>query len=437
MGSRSKIAAKRQQKGAQPAPKGAPNKASNKANKAKSSATDSSTSTAGKVVANTATTEAVKEIAKEIVNKDAPKPAQETRREDVFIVPPLLKKLFDVDTIPFYRPALGHQLTQEALYAVRLNEAYADVGAVLEWERIYVRTAMLRAERIAFYHCSAKNPILLLGKFSPTNISSGGRAADDAKNRTTTVCPATNVVPITLPKPVSHLFRLTGPTTVMQGVAGGAAKENYFTAKDSHMPGFSVGHCYMTEEQLAVMRATLCVEKMENIVTSSNAKRQFTMRAEGRDAAAKLVAAALRLQASGALTCLRTFGTLRVTMPSDVTPEVLRKLKIDNQGCRFYTDTPLNVWGTQRQETEKIAIPQGQKLIRVSADYLPHPDEFAAVAAFLGGSVHEIRGSRFTDRPMSCTVVVPSSLEVGPLELNAYQIGQGHWYVSSLAAALV
>jgi hypothetical protein len=67
---------------------------------------------------------------------------------------------FPENAYPFYRPTQGHQLTGDAVYAVRLNELYEDRQAAFTGERYYIREAMIRANHMIVYVCSAKHPIL-------------------------------------------------------------------------------------------------------------------------------------------------------------------------------------------------------------------------------------------------------------------------------------
>jgi len=365
------------------------------------------------------------------------------QKTDEFIVPPALSKYLgdDVKRIPFYRPTQGHQLTPQDTYAVRLNETYQDVGAALEWERIHVRAAMLRAEKMYFYKCSAKNPILVLHGFAAFNLRDGNdRVTDSAKKRCITVTPFTNIIKVksSIATQTRKLYRATGTVEMLQRLAASPLykQEMHMTTKDSHIEGFAVAHLYLTDVELTAVRDLALLEDISNIHNSANEKRQVTIRKNG--ATLELVQIALRLQATGVTACLRTHGTVRVTFPREVNARTLQELRVKNPTVRFFTDTPVSVWGTNRVETpiEKPPVPTGKKLMKISADYLPHPDHFKTVATHFKGTVHQIRPSKYTDRPMSCLIVIESSVSTSDWEASAHQFGpEGLWYISAVGSA--
>jgi hypothetical protein len=359
---------------------------------------------------------------------------------DEFIVPPALMQHLgsDMKRIPFYRPTQGHQLMPQDTYAVRLNEAYVDIGAALEWERIYVRAAMLRAEKMFFYKCSAKNPILIMHGFSAFNIRVGNdRVTDSAKTRCITVTPFTNIVKATTSITANkfRLYRATGTTEMIQHLAAKSLPENHLATKDSHMEGCATAHLYLTETQVLDVVKIAMIEDMSHIISSTKETHQVTIRKNG--ATRELIQLAMKLQEHGATTCLRTHGTIRATFERAVNARTLQELRVKHPTVRFYTDTPVSVWGQTRQEDqpERKPVPTGKKLMKISADYMPHPDHFQVVATHFKGIVHQIRPSKFTDRPMSCLIVVDASTPTTEWESAAHQFGpEGLWYISAVGA---
>ena len=161
----------------------------------------------------------------------------------------------------------------------------------------------------------------------------------------------------------------------------------------------------------------------------------MTMRSVGKPAGAFLDLG-IDLQAKGATTCLRTHGTLRVTWPTKVTPQLVREIRVAHPLLRVYTDTPLNAWAAATEPVQRQPVPEGKKLIKISADYFPHPKEFHAVAAIIGGTIHQVRSSKYTDKPMACLCAVPSSFNVSEWDTAAHQFSRaGLWYVQACGTA--
>ncbi len=67
-----------------------------------------------------------------------------------------------------------------AIYAVRLNESYTDVAALLLGERWYVVTAVKRAHQVMLIECADRDPLLLLYGFEAVE-----RALVDVQKRVT------------------------------------------------------------------------------------------------------------------------------------------------------------------------------------------------------------------------------------------------------------
>lgn len=380
----------------------------------------------------TAPTDAVAEVATAAV-KTAVEIAE--NNNDMFIVNPTCAAVVGSDKkIPFYRPTSGHELKKEATFAVRCNENYADIAAAFEWERAYVRAALLRCKSIFFYRCSAKNPIIIMKGFEAESISTNGvRAADAAKKRTIVIRPKTEVTQHKLAIEINPLYRITGPTAQIEEfiklpVATG--EDVCATVKPHHVAGLSIAHAFLNLSQVAHLKRTVCVELLSNILTSEKQNQQMTIRGE----TSSLAKIAMDLQKLGAFSSLRTHGTLRVTMPKAVDTKLVNEIKI-KYGVKVFTDTPVNVWSAGRPESDvQNQVPEGKKLVKVAADYMPHPAEFKAVAAHLKGTLHSVRPSKFTDKPMACLVLVDSSFDLSQWEKSAHAFfgPGGLWYITTV-----
>ena len=116
-----------------------------------------------------------------------------------------------------------------------------------------------------------------------------------------------------------------------------------------------------------------------------------------------------------------------VAMRCEVTQEVLKALRQQLPTFRMFTDVPINIWapapgdGTigpinvphaPKPQQPRKPLSNDRRLVRVAADYEPHPDSFNKIAEFFKGSVHNIREPRFTDRPMDALISIPKDADV-------------------------
>ena len=192
-------------------------------------------------------------------------------------------------------------------------------------------------------------------------------------------------------------------------------------------------------ERADYVRTKAPIEAISNIISAANAEKQVTVRAD-KTKRIDFLDLAMTLQNSyGCNTCMRTHGTLRVTWPQKPDPQVIRELRIRTQ-TRVFFDTPINVWaqdGQQEQTTRiRAPVPDGKKLIKASADFMPHPTEFKAVANTLGGVVQEIRLSKYTDKPISCFVMVEKDFDISAWDSAAHCFGpHGLWYFTAVGTA--
>ena len=354
--------------------------------------------------------------------------------EQFYFTPPSWTNKVNHEKLPFYGPkSFGHQLTPDAAYAVRCNEAYKDAKAALEGERGHVRNAAIRAETIFFHRANGQKPILIMMNFSPNVIATRGAqfAVSDAATRAETLVADRYQelkVNRTEGQQAEHIqYRLVGPTSVIKKLATQSQPSHFFTCRNHHIDGAMVAHCYLKEHEVTRLSTKMCVERLANIHTSNSYTHQFTMRHKEADAA-KLFEVALALQANGCLTTIRTWGTLRVTAANSLEPAHVAALRKQYPDFKIYLDTPVNAWASGHDEiagTHKkkhVSTPEftaakqsGQKLARISADYYPHPSDFKAVAEALGASVVETCTAVYTDAPMSAIICFPADLDVTAL----------------------
>lgn len=335
------------------------------------------------------------------------------------------------DEVPFYRPKVGHQLAPSSWFAVRLNERYHDTAAALEGERSHVRNAALRAEHIIMHPCWKKNPVLLLGLFAAEPIESGNdRLLDACKKRAVLLETTRHRIDVG-PLDEGTRYRITGPTEAITKYNATAGASMHFSSKPSHIEGATVATAILTAEQAQQAAREVLVEKTDNILRSNNADRQLTLRKSGVDSNV-LLHIGLSLQKShGALVYLRSYGSLRITLPTAITPATITAIRKAYEGFRVYTDTPLDAWGPARNQPPRSeafheARRAGRVIAAISADYVPLPDRFEKLAKALGGDLLEIGPAKFTEAPMTANVGFDTAawaeaqklLANGPLQLG-------------------
>jgi hypothetical protein len=358
-----------------------------------------------------------------------------TNDNNVFVVPPVLQADLTEEKIDFYRPKLGHQLLRGSIFAVRCNDIYEDCKAAFEGERGYVRQALLRAQEITFFRCIAKHPIIIMANFEAFEIKDANkRAIESAVDRTRTVRAITGARPLALNAslniPTTELFRLTGPAEAVAEFAASATAAMHFTARESHVKGAAVGHCYLSPEEAAEVAKTVLIEKVRHIISSCETARQLTLR-KADVAADHLLEIGLRLQELGALTHLRTYGTLRITMPSAVTKETVDIIKTACPEYKVFTDTPINVWGSDHPNREAHQVSEAVKmakantevkLAKLGTDTPPHPALFAAVAESLGATLVEVCNTKIVNAPLAAIIAFPVSMDTSSLAADAFFI---------------
>jgi hypothetical protein len=372
-------------------------------------------------------------------------------------VPPTLREHVAVDSLPFYRPRRGHELTSTTMYAIRCNENYVDVKAAYEGERAYVRNAILRANGLWFYRAAGRQPIIIATNFEDKPIKSGGRAMEAAIGRTVFVVPAKRGIRIDIElQTADEPYRIIGTTPAIEEFIRDGPPRFHATVKPHHVEGLSICTAFLQPEDVApATYGYLMFERLANIVSSNRSDCQLTLRnpeAAGNDA----FAIAELLQNFGATVTLRTHNVLRATLSTDVNVDTVNQLTaILPTGWRIFTDTPLNVWAGSRsqgqnprpakqkttthknhkqQEPEVVAQQQqGNIVVKIAADYPVHYMTFEAIAASMDASILKICTTKFSDVPLAALLVFPpdAAESIDSLCQEPFSIDEaGLWYAT-------
>jgi hypothetical protein len=211
----------------------------------------------------------------------------------------------------------------------------------------------------------------------------------------------------------SHPY-LTGEIEAMKLAMQQLSHVN-FNVGQHHVQGYATAHAWLTNDEGMLIMDKVLIEDMKNIVTSRNAERQVTARTSKGTAA--IVALALEAQVKyGCLATLRTHGTVRITAGDAITPKILSIVRSMHAHVRVFTDVPVNAWAPANPDDApkpvQIAPPEGKKVVRLMADYAPPVHHFAVAAKKLGGSVAEIRHSKFTSVAMTAIALVPNDAKL-------------------------
>ena len=347
--------------------------------------------------------------------------------------------------IPFLRK--DSPLLPDAIYAVRSNEAFEDAGAAWANERTYVRPAWTRAREIHIIPTHDKNPIILLRGFEEKAIQEGAKPPSEcAKHRTH----FHDNVKLSQKKKKFRkeddtikedpLYRITGPTKVIESIAKNATAKNYWSTNGHHVEGMSVAHGNLPDDFVQKIReAGALVMPYSDIVTSKHADRQLTIRAKGAIDPSVFYNFILKLQAADksldvpelapCFATFRTYNCVRMTLNKPVDPNMLRIIRVKlPPNCVALTDVPLDVWapsagGDAERKTSKappqnqprLETPEGKKMVRLAADFEPHPEEFAIVAEIIGASLVRIENNRYTVRSRACMGTFPQEADISEL----------------------
>jgi hypothetical protein len=196
----------------------------------------------------------------------------------------------------------------------------------------------------------------------------------------------------------AELYRITGPTAVMQHIASLALPNHHYTTKKHHVEGVGCAHLFLKRDELTSFQHSVLIERVSNILTSTAQRYQVTLRDSQADAA-KLLAVGLAVQAAGGFAFLRAQGTLRVTLVEEYSKTLDATLRKQHSTFKIYSDTPLTAWAADREgngpaapkaakkvdsEPVKKAREEGKIVVKIASDFLPHPALFGQVAASLG-----------------------------------------------------
>jgi hypothetical protein len=389
---------------------------------------------------------------------------------DFFEVTKEHRKILDlpasVTHIPFLIPSKGQgtDVTGDSIVAVRLNERYEDATAIANGERTNTRKLMLRAGKCVVITCSGKNPILFMTDFATDQITDGIKRACDACADRVTFVEHRNRPQIALMDTETpdgrRDFRITGTIEEMDKLMAELCTDDWKKQqRPHHVSGLGVLHAYLTPEELKKVQAKkVAVELKKNIVSSGSKSRQLTIRKTDAspDAMFELTH---KLQtgmiiptiSKSATATFCTHGTIRVTLDVEVTAEVLKALRQQLPAFRMFTDVPINVWASApgdgtigainvprppKPQPVRKPLSNDHRLVRVAADYEPHPDAFTKIAEFFKGSVHNIREPRFTDRPMDALISIPKDTDIKTYIAEGFAIDtRGSWTMEPVGVA--
>jgi hypothetical protein len=351
----------------------------------------------------------------------------------------------------------GQKLTKKTVVAVRCNEHFEDGGALVEGERAYVREALLSANQIHVFRAQSKHPIIIMHDFQEQQITSPQlRACDAAKQRIQFhTKPAVGVrMNLATRDPSRKEVRITGSAAVVDELLSNAPAEWAAIARDFHVSDTKTLAAFMTgDERDAVAKKSVSIELKQHIVRSGHATRALTIRKTNASTNAMFELAS-RLQmgkvipghSKCATSTLRTHGTLRVTLDAVITPEIVKALREALPDHRIFTDTPINVWAggneaaphtrPRKPAPVRKSIDTGHRLVRIAADYEPHPSAFESIAKSLKGKVHNIREPKFTTRAMDALISIPKDTPVDQMIDQGFAIDEeGHWTMEPVGVA--
>ena len=355
-------------------------------------------------------------------------------------------------TIEFLRK--GTALTPDKFVAVRANEMYEDIGAMWAGERTHVRPAWMMAGHVHVFPVHGKNPVMVLTKFESEAIREGEAPPSEcAKNRATfhDKLISNKVKKFRGETAISALtkYRITAPTKTIEDLAAAAHQNIFLSTNGHHVEGMAVAHAHLDDGAVQQARdAGALVMPLDDIRTSRNAARQLTIRAQGPVNPDLFYNFITQLQAGGktldipdlepCFATYRTHNCVRMTLNKPVDGNMLRIIRVKlPANCIALTDVPLDVWapsagGDAERKTSKaprpptskpkaqpakprVETPPGKKLVRLAANFEPHPMEFAIVAKAIGAELVRIEHTRYTAFPLACMVTFPEKEDITEL----------------------
>ena len=179
------------------------------------------------------------------------------------------------------------------------------------------------------------------------------------------------------------------------------------------------------------------------------------------------------MQGYGAGVTLRTYGVLRLTLETDVTPEIVETLKgMLNQmeiNYKIFTDTPIDVWAAAREQRAKMnelkqvnrerkkaqreavtaerearkqhrvrtitpeeqaILDDGKVIVKLAVDCVVQPTVYESVAKHLGGQVMSLIEAKYTDVPLVAIIAVPPSDLLEEMLSEPFEVNTGIMYAT-------
>lgn len=395
-------------------------------------------------------------------NVNAPAPKDTQPKEDAGLMPAdgvssislpnQLAKATGLKNVIFLRPSKDMKLTKDSSFAIRANEKYTDIAAAFVNERGYVRNALTVAEKVYFYNSPGKNPIIVVTGYEEAftlTPTPGKRHLDQVIKKTIIVEPAVTET-FTVPAYTREgtLVRITCLTSDHEKLITAAKAAGVTPAvREGHVLGTTCLTVFATDSQiLAIIRDGHNITPMDNITSSKKADQQFTLKFKETTSPAACIAAAAKIQqhVKGSFASFKTFNTLRIVLPSRLTPSSVRQVRmlIDPKLTKTYpiTDVQLNAWETpaaRNEDDDNIAEPksvqEGQITRLLRSTYLPHKEEFEIVAKSINGKIAAFGTSKFSECVMTALVIWDKEFEAQVTKLENTKIitAYGEWYISS------
>ena len=358
------------------------------------------------------------------------------------------------ESIPFLNAKNMSSITPESCFAIRLNEYFTDAKAIFENERAYVRQAANRAQTIVAFRCATKKPILILSDFQKLDIqgTNSQKVIDATAERVRFINGKISRVEYARPDKTSRIrCRIMSTPEILGTITDKTTQVHQLIQSATHIKNVWKGQLVLTDEEIAGIARTVLIEKMVHIETSFSKNRQVTLRCP-EATLPEVLDVGLKLQAQGATVTLRTYGTLRVTLPENVDRTTFSKLKQQFPKFLVYLDTPVNVWaragtecpanhvpnnktGKPRSAAFTAAQEKGQVVARLMAHFPPIPEDFHYLAKHFGGTVIECCQDKYADVPTVCLCAFPpASLDVlQELQQNPFGDGQEIWSLQILS----
>lgn len=376
---------------------------------------------------------------------DAPLPADGV---NVCFIPKPFNTLIGSKHCFFLRPSKDMKLEENATYAVRANEKYLGVKAMIAGERAYVRQALLQTNKLLVHAQPGKHPLLILHGFRQPGTETPQAALKRLCDSYTSFSPEMEV-----PEADSFKVQYSLNHTLIRIVCLSTEVSKLPTdarVRDGHVLGTKIATLKADEAtQARLVEAGFSFLHYSDILSDDNIEKKFTLKFKKTVSPATAINAANKIMKNvpGCRAIFKTFSTLRVTCVSSLKPQVLRQVRaiVDSNLDSTYAipDEPMTAWKSnpepinQAQDDPPEPLNEAPlkpgSLHRIArCNYLPQPEEFEHVAKALGATIAGYGQSLYTDAVMSCLLLFegPAAERVRDKTMIAIHTPYGRWLVS-------